>query len=41
MEHMPAAGTAEAAPIYDRANTLADAYEVYPGDEERTAQAPR
>lgn len=41
MEHMPAAGTPEAAPIYDRANAIADAYEVYPGDEERRAQAPR
>lgn len=41
MEHMPAAGVPEAAPIYDRANTIADAYEVYPADEERRAQATR
>jgi uncharacterized protein len=38
MEHMPAAGTPEAAPIYDRANTLADAYGVYPADGPQTAQ---
>jgi TPR repeat protein len=39
MEHMPAAGTPEAAPIYDRANTIADAYGINPGDEQRTAQS--
>lgn len=38
MEHMPAAGTPEAAPIYDRASTLADAFEVYPADGPQTAQ---
>ena len=39
LEHMPGSGTAEAAPIYDRANAIADAYGVYPADEARTAQA--
>lgn len=34
MEHMPAAGTPEAAPIYDRANAIADIYNVYPADEQ-------
>lgn len=33
MEHMPAAGTPEAAPIYDRANAIADAYGINPADE--------
>lgn len=37
LEHMPAAGTPEAAPAYDRANAIADAYQVYPGDQQRTA----
>ena len=32
MEHMPAAGSPGAAPIYDRANAIADAYDVNPGD---------
>lgn len=41
MEHMPAAGTPEAAPIYDRANSIADAYGINPGDEARTVQAAR
>lgn len=39
MEHMPASGTPEAAPIYARANAIADAYGIYPGDEARTASA--
>lgn len=39
MEHMPAAGAPEAAPIYDRANAIADAYGIYPADEPLTAQA--
>lgn len=39
MEHMPAAGTPEAAPIYDRANAIADAYGIYPVDERPAAQA--
>lgn len=41
MEHMPAAGTPEAGPIYDRANAIADAYEVYPSDEQRMVKAGR
>lgn len=39
LEHMPGSGTPEAAPIYNRANAIADAYRVYPADEARTAQA--
>ena len=39
MEHMPAAGAPEAAPIYDRANAIADAYEVYPADGAQRAGA--
>lgn len=34
MEHMPTAGSPEAAPIYDRANSIADAYGINPGDAE-------
>lgn len=40
MEHMPASATPEAAPIYHRANAIADAYRIHPGDETRTAIAP-
>lgn len=40
MEHMPASGEPAAAGIYARANAIADAYGVYPGDETRTATAP-
>lgn len=32
MEHMPAGHSPEAAPIYDRANAIADAYGINPGD---------
>ena len=39
MEYMPGSDAPEAAPIYDRANAIADAYGVYPGDEARTASA--
>ena len=39
MEHMPSSGTPEAATIYDRANAIADAYGIYPGDDARTASA--
>lgn len=38
MEHMPAAGTPEAAPIYDRATAIADAYGIYPSDGAQTAR---
>lgn len=39
MEHMPTAGSPEAAPIYDRATVIADAYGIYPSDGAQTAQA--
>lgn len=39
MEHMPNAGAPETGPIYDRANAIADAYGINPGDEPRTARA--
>ena len=32
MEHMPAADAPETAPIYQRANAIADAYHIYPAD---------
>lgn len=38
MEHMPASSTPEAAPIYERANAIADAYGIYPADDARTAR---
>ena len=39
MQYMPASGTPEAAPIYERAHAIADAYGIYPEDDARTAQA--
>ncbi|RYD46386.1 MAG: sel1 repeat family protein [Sphingomonadales bacterium] len=38
MQYMPGAGTPEAGKIYDRANAIADAYGINPGDEAQTAQ---
>lgn len=38
MEHMPGADAPEAAPIYARANAIADAYRIYPGEEPQTAR---
>jgi hypothetical protein len=37
MEHMPATGTPETGRIYERANAIADAYGINPGDEAQTA----
>lgn len=39
MQYMPGAGTPEAGKIYDRANTIADAYGVNPGGSAQTASA--
>ena len=40
MKYMPAAGTPEAAAIYQRANAIADAYDIYPVSGIDTAYAP-
>lgn len=39
MEYMPASSAPEAAPIYERANAIADAYGVYSAEDARTAAA--
>lgn len=39
MQHMPGSGTPEAAPIYQRATAIADAYGIYPAEKARTAMA--
>lgn len=39
MQYMPSSGTPEAAPIYARANAIADAYRVYPADGAQTARS--
>ena len=39
MAHMPGSSAPEAAPIYARANAIADTYRIYPADEPRTALA--
>ena len=41
MQYMPASGTPEAAPIFARANHIADAYGVDPSDGAQTAGMPR
>ena len=40
MQYMPAAGTPEAAVIYQRANAIADVYGVYPAEGVEKAYAP-
>ena len=39
LQYMPASGTPEAEPIYQRASAIADAYGVYPEDGAQTASA--